>query len=223
MSIQEELRAYLLAQGAADVGFARLPDAPDVRLPHALSLVVRLSDAIVEEITTEPTHTYFNHYRTVNAFLDQLLLKAGLFLEQKGGWRYLTVAASQSINAGGWLYAGRYSHKKAACTAGLGTVGKNSLFLHRIYGARVRLATLFTDCPFETAPAAPVSLCGGCGLCVRACPSGAILGGEWYAGVPREEIFRPELCSRYMKEHFRHIGRGAVCGICMRVCPKAKL
>jgi hypothetical protein len=37
--------------------------------------------------------------------------------------------------------------------------------------------------------------------------------------VTREEMFDAEKCSQYMKKHFQHIGRGAVCGICMEVCP----
>ena len=32
-----------------------------------------------------------------------------------------------------------------------------------------------------------------------------------------------DLTRQYMKEHFQDIGRGSVCGICIRVCPKNKL
>lgn len=52
----------------------------------------------------------------------------------------------------------------------------------------------------------------------NACPSGAISGKEWHIGITREEIFSAETCSQYMKKQFQHIGRGAVCGICMKVC-----
>lgn len=223
MRIQDELRAHLLEQGVSDVGFCTAPPEELRDLPRELhytaSLVVRLSDAIVDEITDAPTHTYFNHYRTVNAFLDQMLLRAGIFLERRG-YRYLTVAASQSINRDGWNYEGRFSHKKAACLAGLGCVGRSSLFLHREWGPRVRLATLFTDCPFEPEPREPMaSPCAACGRCVRACPAHAITGAEWRPGIDRAELFDPAGCSEHMKRAYQHIGRGAVCGVCMRVCP----
>ena len=99
---------------------------------------------------------------------------------------------------------------------------RNSLFLHNEYGSFVRLGTLFTDCPFECEPKEYVSPCTQCNLCVEACPSGAINGALWQEGMEREDVFDPEKCSEYMKKKFKHIGRGAVCGICMKVCPIAK-
>lgn len=219
MSIQSELKEFLLEKGASDVGFFSAEDGP---MKFGVSIVVRLSQAIVAEISDAPTHTYFNHYRSVNAFMDSLLLQAGLFLQKKG-YKYITVAASQSINKDGWNYQGRYSHKKAACLAGLGTVGKNSLFMHGEFGSAVRLGTLFTDCPLEKEEREIVNFCNGCNICVNACPSHAIKGAMWRPGIDRDKIFDPSLCSEYMKNKFQRIGRGAVCGICMRVCPKNKL
>lgn len=221
MSIQDELKEYLISQGASDVGFCKITDGDFGECNYGVSIVVRLSENIVDEIGTEPTHTYFNHYRSVNAFIDSLLLKAGLFLQNRG-YKYITVAASQSINKDGWNYKGRYSHKKVATLSGLGSIGKSSMFLHKDYGAKVRLGSIFTNCEFDVTDAVLLDLCSGCDLCVKACPSGAISGNVWYEGCEREYMFDPEKCSTYMKNHFKHIGRGAVCGICMKVCPYSK-
>ena len=221
MRFQDELKEYLLSQGASDVGFCKIDDGDFGECSYAISIVVRLSESIVDEISDEPTHTYFNHYRSVNAFIDSLLLKAGLYL-QKNGYKYITVAASQSINKDGWNYKGRYSHKKAATLSGLGTIGKSSMFLHKDYGAKVRLGTVVTNCEFDVSGVVPLDLCSGCDRCVKACPSGAITGNMWHEGCEREFMFNPEKCSSYMKNHFKHIGRGAVCGICMKVCPYGK-
>lgn len=211
----------LYENGVSDVGFARLPDGPFGDNSYALSIVINLSNAVVDEITDEPTHTYFHHYRTVNAFIDNVCLRAGMML-QSAGYKYIPVGASQSINKDGWNYKGRYSHKKAATLAGLGGIGKNSLFLHDKYGANVRLGTVITDCPFEIKEVQYVSPCIECDACVNACPSGAISGRLWQPGMEREEVFNPEKCSEYMKKAFKNIGRGAVCGICMSVCPVCK-
>lgn len=216
--LQQQLKDYLINEGACDVGFCKVDDADTGECNYAVSIAVRLSESIVDEINGEPTHTYFNHYRTVNAFIDSLLLKTGLFL-QRNGYKYITVAASQSINKDGWNYKGRYSHKKTATLAGLGTIGKSSMFLHKKYGAAVRLGTVFTNCEFDVSEVVPVSICGNCTKCVDACPSGAIKGIEWKIGTQREDMFDPQKCSEYMKKNFKHIGRGAVCGVCMSVCP----
>ena len=221
MKIQDELKQYLLSQGASDVGFCKIDDGDFGECRYGVSIVVRLSESIVDEIGAEPTHTYFNHYRSVNAFIDSLLLKTGLFLQSRG-YKYITVAASQSINKDGWNYKGRYSHKKTAVLSGLGSIGKSSMFLHKKYGASVRLGSIFTDCEFDVENVEILNLCDGCDLCVNACPSGAITGEMWYEGCDREYVFDPEKCSNYMKTHFKNIGRGAVCGICMKVCPYGK-
>lgn len=216
---EKELKDFLISQGVSDVGFSCIDNSDTGELKYAVSLVVRLSDAIIDEIDGAPTPTYFNHYRSVNTFIDRMLLETGLFLQRKG-YNYITVAASQSMP--GTPYNGRYSHKEAARKAGLGGIGKNSLFIHKKYGTRVRLGTIFTDCPLEGEGEFTEKLCTDCDRCVKACPSGAIRGKSYETGVKREDIFSPAVCSEYMKKQFQHIGRGAVCGICIKVCPYNK-
>ena len=216
MSFSDELRSKILDFGASDVGFFQCDDGP---LEYGITVVIRLSEAIIAEIENAPTMTYFNHYRQVNALIDRILLETGLFL-QKNGFKYYTVAASQSMNGDGWNYKGRYSHKKGACLSGLGSMGKNSLFIHNEFGSLVRLGTIFTDCPLETGTPITQCLCGDCEICKNACPAGAITGKNYVCGIEREEILSPEKCSEYMKKEFQKIGRGSVCGICMKVCPK---
>lgn len=215
MDFQNDIKEKLLSMGASDVGFFKTDDGAG-GLKYGISIAVRLSDFIIDEINDKPTHTYFNHYRSVNAFIDSLLLRAGLLL-QNNGYGYITVASSQSINDEGWLYKGRYSHKKAACLAGMGSMGNNGLFLHKKYGPRVRLGTIFTDCEFEVNEAEPIDLCLGCNICAEKCPSKAISGKKH--STDRESYFNPAKCSEFMKREYKGIGRGAVCGICIKYCP----
>ncbi|NLT14531.1 MAG: epoxyqueuosine reductase [Clostridiales bacterium] len=222
MLLSAEMEKMLRSNGVYDVGFCRVPDSP-CGLDYAVSIVAALSDAVIDEITDAPTHTYFHHYRTVNAFIDNMLLRTGQMLQNEG-FRYIPVAASQTINLGGVReHFGRYSHKKAAVLAGLGTVGRSTLFLHKKLGPRVRLGTLFTDCQLTGTSASAESVCGGCRLCADVCPAKAINGAEWRPGLERDVLFDAKACNDYMRAHFMDIGRGAVCGICMKVCPNGNM
>ena len=195
----------------SDVGAAKLPE-PFMGLGYVISLCIRLSDAVVETITDKPTHTYFHHYRSVNRALDDASQALGMYL-QKEGYDFYPVAASQSVNTEGERFRGVYSHKQAAVYCGMGFVGLNNLFIHKEYGPRVRLATVFTDCPVAEHSARNMgkeeyTFCESCGKCVVACPARAITPNG----------FDPQACSDYMKKEFQLIGRGSVCGICMKVC-----
>jgi len=218
--MQKKLREKMLSLGVSDVGFCKVSDGVG-GYKNAMSIVVKLSDAIIDEIEDKPTHTYFNHYRTVNFFIDQCLLQAGLLLQQNG-YKYITVAASQSINDEGWLYKGRYSHKAVARQAGLGSIGNSCLFLHKDFGRRVRLGTIFTDCEFDNPQTLPPNPCTNCNICKKMCPSGAISGKPWQPGMERDEFFNADKCSNHMKREYKNIGRGAVCGLCIKYCPLNK-
>ena len=214
--LKQEIITLAKSLGVADVGFCKDNEAHEM-LTNLISIVVPLSKAVTQEIDKAPTHSYFHHYRTVNAFIDSTLFRIGRLLEENG-YLYIPIPASQSVNINGCQYNGRYSHKKAARLSGMGTIGKNSLFIHKTLGPAVRLGTLLTDCDFGENPPLEENSCLNCNECVKACPAMAIKGGEYKEGVLREEIFDPKACSDYMKSAFSHIGRGAVCGICMKAC-----
>ena len=223
-SLTNHLRERLLYEGLCEVGFSRVDQTvpPDLsRYHYAVTLMYRLSDAVVDEIDDSPTYAYFQHYRAANALLDRCALIACELLRREGAAAY-PIAASQSVHDRGDRYTGIYQHKSAAVAAGLGWIGKSALFVSPVHGPRVRLATVLTsrELPCQLPPME--SRCGDCALCVTACPSGAILGRNYVRGMAREEIFDAEKCSQHMKKAFGHIGRGAVCGICMRVCPYGK-
>ena len=162
---------------------------------------------------------YFQHYRTANALLDSIAFRLSRALEE-AGFSAFPIAASQSLGKNN-PYRGVVAHKTAAVLSGLGFVGKSGLFLSTDFGSKVRLATILTDMPLQSELPIIENGCGTCKLCQTACPAGAIFGE--LPTTSGERNFDPEKCSKYMKEHFQDIGRGSVCGICMRVCPKNKL
>ncbi len=215
--MQNRIKQFLTENGAGQVGFFKLPDASNFGMRYGISFTIPLSDVIVDGIGSEPTHTYFHHYRSVNALIDNISLRLGLMLA-KEGFGYVPIAASQSVNG----LQGIFSHKYGAYLAGLGFVGRSGLFVSSQNGPRVRLGTVLTDHPFDCKEKAVPFDCGDCRLCVQSCPAMAIRGEDWAPDKERDRIVDAKACSDHMKKAYQHIGRGVVCGICMRVCPKGK-
>ena len=220
MMFEQELKNILKRNGATLVGFSDLGEKASPEFPHlryAVTIVRRLSDTVVETINGKPTIMYFHHYRTTNTKLDLLALDAVDFIESHG-YSALPIAASQSTNTDKDAYRGVFSHKTAAVVSGLGFIGKNALFITPEYGSKIRLATVLTDMPLSAELPIMEGGCGSCEICKNACPAKAITGNNYVYGNARDTIFDARRCSEHMKT-YKDIGRGAVCGICMRVCP----
>lgn len=226
MKKQEELEKTLIDYGVAKVGFSCLEDLVPEGYQHlksGITIAVRLSDQIIHEIDpiAGPTHMYFHHYRTVNAFIDQATLKIATLL-QRWGYLAMPIAASQSINKDGWNYKGLFPHRTGATRSGLGWIGKNCCLITEDFGPRVRLGTVLTNMAFEYGTPIEESKCGECSRCVDACPATALKGNTWRAGIDRSELLNPQACSQHMHKQYQHIGRGSVCGICVKSCPRGK-
>lgn len=216
-NMNDIIEKFLKERFVSDIGFAKCEDTPFEGLENAVSLVFRLSDAVVDGITDSPTHTYFHHYRTMNTYIDSVSLQLVMMLQEKG-YMAAAIPASQSIEG---LQA-LYSHKKAAIRAGLGSIGKSALFISEKYGPRVRLGTVFTNAPVMAVCEKQKDICKNCDICARACKAMAIKNISYCENMAREDFFDAKACSDYMKDKFKNIGRGAVCGVCMRVCPKGR-
>lgn len=207
--------------GASKVAFADLGNClpPELsNLKYAVSVAVRLSDAIVNEIGDKPTHTYFHHYRTLNTLIDSITLRASLLI-QESGYLAMAVPASQTVKTGDDMYRGIFQHKTAARLGGLGWIGKSGLLITPEYGPRIRLGTVLTNMELPVDKEILERDCKDCFICKKMCPAMAIQGVNWREGMDRSQVIDAEACSKYMNANFKHIGRGSVCGICMRVCP----
>jgi epoxyqueuosine reductase QueG len=223
-----ELKGLLRNEGADKVGFS-MPTIPADSIfadtPYAITIVVRLSKKIISRISevAGPTHMYYHHYRTVNALIDRMTLRAVMFL-QDAGFEALAIPASQTIPDKEKPHHGDFSHKIGAVLSGLGRIGRSSLFIDDDYGPTVRLGTVMTDMEL---PIADVVLgengCVRCNRCARLCPAGAIKGNLWSEGVCTSDLVDVAACNDYMKNNYMGIGRGSVCGICIRMCPDSRL
>jgi len=210
--------------GAAEIGFsdlALLPADKRMNFDRGITVIIKLSDGILNQIGAEPTQTYFNHYRSVNRLIDDICLRILLALEAQG-YPSVAIPASQSVADPEEPFTGAFQHKTAAVLAGLGWIGRSALFIHQRYGPRVRLGTILTNAPLIAAEPITKSGCGSCRVCVSACPAMAIEGPLWKSGMPRNELYNAYACSQHMKEAYQHIGRGVVCGLCVVACPIGK-
>ena len=219
---EKELEKILKEAGADLVGFSSLgenrsPEHPEYG--YAVTIVRKLSRAVIKTINGAPTMEYFQHYRATNARLDSIALDAVSFIEN-AGYLALPVAASQSTPDKKDEYRGIFPHKTGAVLSGLGCIGKNGLLITE-YGSAVRLASVLTDMPLSAQKEIKPCLCGDCQICKNACPAGAITGELYVNGAERSTIFDAKKCSEHMKT-YKNIGRGAVCGICISVCPYNK-
>ena len=220
---EKELEEMLISHGASLVGFSCIESAPSPDFPefkYALTIARKLSDTVVDTIDGAPTMSYFQHYRITNTKLDLLALDAVDLIEAHG-YRALPVAASQSTPYAKSEYRGIFPHKTGALLSGLGYIGKNGLLITEEYGPRVRFSTVLTDMPLAPQREPINGGCGDCMICKNACPAGAITGENYVVGAPRDSVIDAEKCSEHMKT-YKDIGRGAVCGVCVSVCPKGK-
>lgn len=232
MHLEKQLKDMAIACGWDYCGFADLTRfhtymssfcGPFInQFPRAVSLVIRLSNAVVDAIEEQERdkilsfHNY--NYYAIDYLQNTGTAKIANYLE-RNGWRAYPVPASYGIYQE--PMAALISHKLVARAAGLGWIGKNGLFLTPREGPRVRLASILTDAPLETAQPME-SACRNCQICQLACPAGAIKGREFNEQEADSERLDPVKCFNFMenrkKEWDIEIER-CVCGLCVAVCP----
>lgn len=208
--------------GVADVERLRGIDTEPADLldgfTRAVSLAVRLSDPIMDQITDRPTPLYAQHYQKVNALLDQLALRVTLAI-QRAGARAMPLPASQVLDSEN--LTSYISHKAVALAAGLGWQGKSLLLVSPQYGPRVRLVTVLTD--LDLTPDEPLkNRCGKCRVCAEACPAQAIRGvGTKTHYDSREEALFFDRCRSKVLDEFAKLPHitGGICGVCVAACP----
>ena len=227
MDLTEDIKKQAKNLGADLVGVADLTlldgidcEPADLLSPYryAISLAVKLPNAVFEQLTDRPTPLYAQVYLNANARLDQIAL--GLCTHIEGlGHKALPIPASQPLDM--TEFRSHLSAKAVANAAGLGWQGKSLLIVTPEYGPRVRLVTVLTDLPL-IADKPLKNRCGSCTCCTEACVAGAIRNVSTdFHYASREEALDFQKCADKLVKEFspmENIGK-PICGICIKVCP----
>ncbi len=140
---------------------------------------------------------------------------------------------SETVRDAGYRTAvTHFVHAKAAATmAGLGWVGKQTLVLTPELGPHVRWACVVTDAVLPYDEPFTQDLCEGCDdLCIKACPTQAIIPGPsrgvepgkkvdfWKCMVPQEMLAEPSKAWLQLAGHYSERGSHE-CILCLDACP----
>lgn len=202
-------------------GFAYVGDvAPSkfTHLPYAISIGIRLTPSVVDDIKDGPNQVYYDEYLAINDKLDGITQRIKDYIEKNGQIAYAIASSKRTdlVNI-----SGEFPHKIAAVRAGLGWIGKSALLLTKQYGPRIRLSTVLTDMPLSVDVKSIQNRCGSCTRCVDFCPAGAIVGNLWNENLAREALIDVKKCDLWKISHYSQFN-GQVCGICVAVCPHGK-
>jgi epoxyqueuosine reductase QueG len=232
MQIGERLRQLADAEGVDLFGIADLAPARTAMLrfgqldseeyPYAISLGLRIPDAIVDQLPERRQRrvsvSYRAHgYELLNTRLDIATSKMASLL-QREGFRALPIPSSRRADSA--TLSASFSNKMAAHLAGLGWIGKSCLLVTPQFGPRVRWATVLTSAPVQPTGSMLEQRCGSCHECVDICPPHAIKGRNFVLGEDRERRYDAHACERYLNEMEK--ADDAVCGMCLYICPHGR-
>lgn len=185
---------------------ARPGHGPVDRLAGCRSVIVVGSPFPPELITTDMTV----YTRVRNATTSQMRDIAERVANRMTGEGYRThVISVCNERRDEPDYWDHMSMKRAAENAGLGRIIRNHLLTNPVYGNLLWFAVILTDGEFAPDDIMEKDFCGGCDLCVVACPAGALNDPEQ---------LNQEACDKYRCK----VVDGEkiyICYECRRACP----
>jgi len=216
------IKDELLCHGADIVGIGDLRELPaEMRcgLPSGICVAVKYPTEVIRGIAALPTRAYRDWYHRLNERLDLLVTLGAQALRMLG---YEAIAQTRArVGTGEDILHTVLPHKTVATRAGIGWIGKSALLVTEQFGSMVRISSILTNAPLETAEPVNESKCGDCMICTNACPAGAVSGRVWEVGLPREAIFDAARCRDTARARAMQGFGGdiTICGKCIEACP----
>jgi len=183
--MKEELRSKAKDFGADVCGFAsieRFDQSPKGFHPTDLhkdcKSVIVFAVALPKglyDVDPRLVYEHFNHlaYPKVDdiafqlaKYLEEVYGGTGVPIPSDGPYEYWNTDKKEG--------KGLLSMKHAAVNAGLGNMGKNTLFLNSKYGNRLAIGAVLTDLEFASDDYSKSICLESCNLCIKNCPVSAI-------------------------------------------------
>lgn len=112
-----------------------------------------------------------------------------------------------------------FDDRYIAYNAGLGFYGKNNLLINETYGSYIFIGHLFTNLHLVSDDKINKS-CLNCGLCISACPSGALTSKTYDYSLCLSYLTQKKYLTKEEEKLLNNCIYG--CDICTKVCPHNK-
>jgi epoxyqueuosine reductase QueG len=198
--MKEEIRSIVLSYGADLCGFAgidRFDNAPSGFKPTDIypdcKSVISFAIALPKGLAKVNPRLVYGHYNYVSCSeIDIIAFKSAKKLEKSFGCIAVPIPCdspyeywdSENMEGHGLL-----SMKHIAVQAGLGSLGKSSLFINKHYGNMVTLGAVLTNLVFPSDVISENICIVSCHKCIEACPVGAIYNGTVNQKLCRENTY----------------------------------
>jgi Uncharacterized Fe-S protein len=222
--MKDNIREYILSIGGDLCGFANIDsfyDAPEGFSPKdvwkecksVISIAVSLPKGLFQ---ISPRLVYAHYNQLSCSIVDEISFKTAKYIEHTYNCKAIPMPCDSpyeywreySLEGRGLL-----SMKHIAVKAGLGSIGKNSLFACKEYGNMVTLGCVLIDLELKSDNIRRNICIDGCSRCVDSCPVSAI----------SNDFVNQKRCRN---NTYGKTARGfdtVDCNICRTVCPLNKV
>ncbi len=191
----------------------------DVRriLPSAQSVIVTATlynvDRPYSTECADPSRALVARYAWGDDYHDVLERRLDALLA------WMRDASADAFEAKRYVDTGPVQERVYAQHAGIGWIGKNTCVINPRIGSWLFLGEIVCSLPLE-ADAPALDQCGTCGLCIEACPTGAIVGPGALDSTRCISYLTIERRGELPDELAASLGSHVYgCDICQEVCP----
>ena len=222
--MKEEIRKLALSLGADVCRFAnidRFADAAEGFSPQDVfgdcRTVISFGVALPKGLSRINPRLVYHHFNeaVISGEIDRISFRLAKEIERRFGCAAVPVPSDTPYEY--WDAAlsegrGLFSLKHAALSAGLGTLGKNTLLLNEQYGSMLNIGAVLIDSPLPSDSLADSICIDSCTKCIDSCPAGAIRNGAVVQKLCREHTYGQTTAKGYETTE---------CNLCRTVCPVA--